>query len=268
MKYYILFIFLLQSCLQNEYPRKANHVEPEFVETIELFHKICEESPRASMCRRFTDLPVSFGYNPQEFVRRDYTAGGYCDSRAREVRINYENWLKINERKRFILIFHELAHCILDLGHDDREVDETPLSLMNSFDGGFGFKTNSILISSYVDQIFYGDLSHTEERIELVRRIDYDPLYINFVFKPNYRIVNSERIQIVVEHELSGMSVYDYNMINAKLTIYNYYKTIKTVKTLDFNPEDVEIDYNNTTIRAPHLPEVKPIYFNNNTEVL
>jgi hypothetical protein len=61
----------------------------------------------------------------------------YCASfkdGTHEVVVDIVKWKFANLDERKAMIYHELGHCLLNLGHDDK-IDESghPESLMNSF---------------------------------------------------------------------------------------------------------------------------------------
>lgn len=60
--------------------------------------------------------------NDPKGIRR---AQGYCSSRG--VALNSKHWALINKWEQRELVYHELGHCLLDLGHND------DVSIMNPF---------------------------------------------------------------------------------------------------------------------------------------
>lgn len=64
------------------------------------------------------------------------TIYGKCvmSSTQRVIAINSYLWPRLPEERRKALIFHELGHCVLMRGHDDRvyEQDGCPKSIMSS----------------------------------------------------------------------------------------------------------------------------------------
>lgn len=46
---------------------------------------------------------------------------GYCDEPAGVIYLNKNHWNKISYAQQRELVFHELGHCVLDMGHEHNE---------------------------------------------------------------------------------------------------------------------------------------------------
>lgn len=51
----------------------------------------------------------------------------------RQISINKNHWDSYSEEQREQLIFHELGHCVYNLGHNDLHENNCPVSIMRSF---------------------------------------------------------------------------------------------------------------------------------------
>ena len=89
------------------------------------------------------NIPIVFGDTG--------TAAGICRTDFDQNDLNWKKTvvIKMSEWKRYswanqeVLIFHELGHCFLDRGHDDKMVDNaTPKSLMHSSGSYTYYKEN------------------------------------------------------------------------------------------------------------------------------
>jgi hypothetical protein len=66
---------------------------------------------------KFTDLPGA--------------AGGVCNMLSKKIRIDEPSWKRKTKYQKEEVIFHELGHCVLGLGHDYyQETSRCPRSVM------------------------------------------------------------------------------------------------------------------------------------------
>lgn len=74
------------------------------------------------------------GHN-YEFLNKNSTKVGVCikySSGEREILIRESAWNTFSDRKKEILIFHELGHCALNREHDNTLRNDKKVSIMNS----------------------------------------------------------------------------------------------------------------------------------------
>jgi hypothetical protein len=64
--------------------------------------------------------PENFHFSIQ-FGETENTIGGFCNTKARTITINPEDWEHRDHEEREHIIFHELGHCILNRDHRNEE---------------------------------------------------------------------------------------------------------------------------------------------------
>jgi hypothetical protein len=117
MKYF-LGLLLLTACAAprpiQKFPR-IKEVNPH----VELFEEICDIK---------VNIPIYYGELP-------YPKAGVCRSIGsyQEIILDISSWVVYSYLRRELVIFHELGHCTLGLGHNDKLLsDNCPSSLMNT----------------------------------------------------------------------------------------------------------------------------------------
>lgn len=104
----------------------------------------------------------------------------------REVVINPSQWAKMNIQEKEQLMFHELAHCYLDMEHRDGWIESplvgqegysTPLSLMHwlAFDSSY-YELN---YGYYLDELFLVDVDLSDYQVS--------PQIFDYAYYENYQ---------------------------------------------------------------------------------
>lgn len=103
-------------------------------------------------------IPLSANSIPIMFGPTMGNAIGYCiiSLNSRVITINRKYWNIASNIERELLIFHELGHCLLFLGHDDLLLSSgTSRSIMTSAltsDLVWNYRNNK---KYYIDQLFH-----------------------------------------------------------------------------------------------------------------
>lgn len=63
---------------------------------------------------------------------------GLCSIRGNErtIRVSHKHWFKVSLDEREALLYHELGHCVLNLGHKNELIDTCPKSIMYPYTFG------------------------------------------------------------------------------------------------------------------------------------
>lgn len=108
-----LLVSLLQSC------GKKNHriIDPSFNTYITSFHN---DALKYGKDFRSWSIKVQFG--------NAMGHNGYCYAEDKTVMIDVNEWDRLTEVERIILIYHELGHCFMGLKHNNNNN-----SIMNTY---------------------------------------------------------------------------------------------------------------------------------------
>lgn len=248
----LIVLFTFASCGKfiQEPNRKSDIVEAEFFQYVQQFYKVCDQTDYSNLCKN-TFIPVSFG-NPKEFKQG---VGAYCDLIVREVRVKNEAWNELNENQKLNLIFHELAHCVMDKPHDNSELNSFPLSLMNTSILNVN-EHHYYMQSVYVTQLFFGtERSHQIEKIKKLNGFQYTFETSVFGYRPEYKKVTNEEILIFKQLDLLTLEIYEYDLINQELNKTTYFADQKTIETYGFDKNEIILDKQNLRIFAPYYNE-------------
>lgn len=116
------------------------------------------------------NLPVEFASLERPTIGVCRTYGSY-----REILIDYEFYNK-NKTDYYVmhqLVYHELGHCVLGLGHNDtRDVNGYPVSIMNSYAFGH-FSYYEMNINSYVTRL-WSEYSNNSVLLASNECVEYD----------------------------------------------------------------------------------------------
>ena len=119
MRIVLLTLILMMGC--SNVPRKGlvlyRHVDARTIEYVKEFEKHYGKNiPNITI--EFRDLPGN--------------AKGLCNTITRKIYIDEDKWYGIGKLSQEELIFHELGHCVLGLGHDFtiKSRDFCPTSMM------------------------------------------------------------------------------------------------------------------------------------------
>ena len=126
----LLVLIILVSCGKSDFVKNSTEdhdkdysIDSAFIEYVDSF--------KQDFNRDFK-IKISFDDRESSIAGTCYT---YTDG-YREIKIDRDYWNSINSNAKEQLIYHELGHCILDLGHnDDYSVKAgyyCPDSIMNS----------------------------------------------------------------------------------------------------------------------------------------
>lgn len=101
-------------------PRTIHGINP-------IFYPYYDEYEEA--CGKNVDIPIDFGYTGMYAGTCTFWRG---KNNYSQININIDHWESMFEGQRRWLIFHELGHCDLRLGHND-EITEygDPVSIMH-----------------------------------------------------------------------------------------------------------------------------------------
>jgi len=104
-------------------PHTKHKTSPEFLPYVNSFEEEFAVKVRVPVISRKLDLSTA----------------GVCyvwSDGYREIQINSMHWSNFSEEQKEQLIFHELGHCVFNLGHDDSMLEyrrDCPNSIMRSF---------------------------------------------------------------------------------------------------------------------------------------
>lgn len=142
----------------------SKFVDPAFTQYVQVFIDKASENNYQLNAGAFERLAIEFDSS------LEYPILGMCSisSRGLRIRINPVEW----EKRTFILdreqlMFHELAHCVMNKPHDDR----TGLALDSRINSNISIQAKISLMSSY----FIGDLYGLNRAY-----------YIKQLFNPNH----------------------------------------------------------------------------------
>lgn len=143
----ISFILLLVGCSNF---KVKNIIESDLQPYVTKFDNLLNTKTNSSIIFTTLENPV---------VGRCYNYGTNSEYNIIHIDINY--WNSSLEDSKEQLIFHELGHCVLGLGHDDTYIYDNvygyiPSSLMNSF-------VISVFIYSQFKEFYYQDLLYKKQ---------------------------------------------------------------------------------------------------------
>lgn len=146
MKYFCLVFITLCACnkaLPND-PRTISGINSEMLPYVQYFESL--------LGRGIGDIPI-------QFVRLQGSAVGECvswSSEYKEIRIDPDYWITLENSTRESLIFHELGHCVLNRDHDTEMMDYHSLLVPDSYMYPYMFYSDdlSALHNHYLAELF------------------------------------------------------------------------------------------------------------------
>lgn len=104
----------------------APYVDSEFRSIVKLFHK---EAAYRGFKLDNKNISIMFDLDDDE---PGVVGACFLSIRRSYIKIKTETWPFLAAQEKEMLVFHELAHCLLGRQHCDQVVDGDPISLMNS----------------------------------------------------------------------------------------------------------------------------------------
>lgn len=148
----VLTAFLFTSCQKEEDLNVDNlYIAPELQPYFDLF----EEEAAARGYDYDLDEENLEGYLLR--ITEDDVVGqcNYNSDRPNRVTIDLGFWRRASSFDREMVVFHELGHCVLGLGHtDDANPDGTCVSIMHSGLGDCELDYNDVNRTTYLDELF------------------------------------------------------------------------------------------------------------------
>ncbi len=122
----VIFISLFLCVTIKASSRQRVKTDPAFVRYVNSFYN---DKAIYTGNKRRHNVPIFFGKTKKEVF-------GVCvvyTNNTRAVIINRKAWFKMPVLRRKALVYHEMAHCVLDRGHFNLEYNNWPASIMNKY---------------------------------------------------------------------------------------------------------------------------------------
>lgn len=67
--------------------------------------------------KTFNNCEIEFSSKACNYANNNCNWHGYADMKTHKIILNYNHWLDIPNVHRKELVFHELGHCVTEIGH-------------------------------------------------------------------------------------------------------------------------------------------------------
>jgi len=67
--------------------------------------------------KTFSNCEIEFSSKACNYADNDCDWHGYADMRNHKIILSYNHWLELPNAHRKELVFHELGHCVFEVGH-------------------------------------------------------------------------------------------------------------------------------------------------------
>jgi len=152
----IIILLAISACgpvenrLQYEWEKSAEYMDRQlgnnrFFEESDPFFDVYKNKFEEYINRDMGRMPINFVNSDHPIMMMQTDVAGACVDHSttflldfKEILVNRNTWDKYTEEQKWTLIFHELAHCVLDWAeHDDTKFDpfdfwSCPKSIMHS----------------------------------------------------------------------------------------------------------------------------------------
>lgn len=172
MKFLSLILLILVSCAKPKQSSINTSIKnPEITPLIDLFYSKAIEN--GFNPNHFAKISLGYDFNDGSFFNNNSTTIAICKVEGDKgfVAINPQYWANFLDLDKKILLYHELGHCLLGLGHTEindkkdistniRTFARVPTSIMYPIHLGEFFSPNehvwleSILDSDYLPKLF------------------------------------------------------------------------------------------------------------------
>ncbi len=146
---FVCFLFFFVACQNENDTVPATEIDPEIQEYVDRF---VEEAELRNVELDLKGLVARFNNIQGERVI------GQCivyTNDSREIVLDQQYWISNVDVKRELLVFHELGHCVLDLGHnDDIDANGVCVSIMNSGTASCQLNYNKTTRAEFLDELF------------------------------------------------------------------------------------------------------------------
>lgn len=160
MKRSIVMLFITSIFLNSCYPEPVQESTEEAVEealdfSLESYYSTFEEE--AALRGVTINLDDHDLISRIEEIEEDGIAGTcqYNSQQSNRITIDLSFWENASHDRREMVVFHELGHCVLLLGHNEDEDNQNAcLSIMNSGTSGCTVYYNDDNRDYYLDELF------------------------------------------------------------------------------------------------------------------
>lgn len=149
---FLMTLLLFAACEKEEDLQVDNlYIAPELQPYFDLFE---EEAAARGLNYNLENANLE-GYLLR--ITEDDVVGqcAYNSDRPNRVTIDLTFWRRASSYNKEMVVFHELGHCVLGLGHnDDANADGTCVSIMHSGLGDCELNYNASNRETYLDELF------------------------------------------------------------------------------------------------------------------